>query len=170
MIEIGTSEVCMSIAGDDLTYYLFKGRKPKNNRILHITSTNFDEPEALAIAGAAQLVVTIHGQSGTERFVDVGGLASELCSTAVSCLTAAGFCASTQSNPKLQGLDKRNICNRGQSRMGLQIEISRGLRDVFLEDELQLLVFAKAIRFAFQKHSLLGCNSTVPKATPPVFD
>ena len=44
-IEPGTSEVALAIAGADLSYYLFEGRKAEGNGDLHVTSTNFDDPE-----------------------------------------------------------------------------------------------------------------------------
>jgi phage replication-related protein YjqB (UPF0714/DUF867 family) len=34
-------------------------------------------------------------------------------------------------NPRLQGLDRLNICNRGKRRAGIQLELSRGLRRSF---------------------------------------
>lgn len=51
-IEPGTSEICRSVASDDLTYYLFQGCKLINNSDLHITSSRFDEPNGLAAAAS----------------------------------------------------------------------------------------------------------------------
>src|SRR5258706_13229270 len=55
-IEPGTSEICRGAARDDLTYYLFEGRKSHNNSDLHITSSRFHEPQGLAAAQSAQVV------------------------------------------------------------------------------------------------------------------
>ena len=69
-IEFLTSDICREVAQEDLTYYLFEGCKSKSNHDdLHITSTRFDEPNALAIAEDAEIVVTIHGQAGDTSFV-----------------------------------------------------------------------------------------------------
>ena len=46
-IEAGTSEIARGIAGERWSFYDFRGKKKKNNRDLHITSTCFDEPRAL---------------------------------------------------------------------------------------------------------------------------
>lgn len=61
-IEPGASEIALALAGDDLSYYLFEGRKPKANGELHITSSNFDEPQCLELLATATIVVTVHGQ------------------------------------------------------------------------------------------------------------
>ena len=153
-IEPGTSEICRFVAGDDLTYYLFQGRKPNNNADLHITSSRFDEPQGLAAAASAQVVTTFHGQSGSGFFVNVGGLASELGQTLINRLTEAGYSASRQANPSLQGLDQNNICNRGSSNQGVQLEISRGLRDKLVADSGEMSKFSSVIRAAFQAHGL----------------
>ncbi len=147
-IEPGTSEICRSVAGDDLTFYLFEGCKSSNNRDLHITSSRFDEPQGVGVAQAAQMVVTFHGQMGEDHFVNVGGLADELRESMISALTVAGFSASRQSDPKLQGRDTKNICNRGTKGQGLQLEISRALRDALIEDESTMDRFSFAVRRA----------------------
>lgn len=153
-IEPGTSELCRFVAGEDLTYYLFQGRKPNSNSDLHITSSRFDEPRGLAAADSAQVVTTFHGQSGTDLFVNVGGLASEIGQTLIERLTVAGYSAGRQANQSLQGLDHNNICNRGRSKRGLQLEISRGLRDKLVTDSGEMSKFSSAIRATFQAHGL----------------
>jgi phage replication-related protein YjqB (UPF0714/DUF867 family) len=44
-IEPGTSQVAQAIADDNFNLALFEGIKASGNSILHITSTNFDEPQ-----------------------------------------------------------------------------------------------------------------------------
>jgi phage replication-related protein YjqB (UPF0714/DUF867 family) len=61
-IELGTSEVALRIAEDDLSYAVFEGRKPTGNLRLHITSSHFDEPRCLELVEAADNVLTIHGE------------------------------------------------------------------------------------------------------------
>ena len=153
-IEPGSSEVCRAIAGCDRTYYLFEGCKPTNNAELHITSNRFDEPQGLSAAESSRVVVTIHGQAGCGEFVNVGGIEASLGRSVVEQLQAAGFSASRHSNPSLQGLDPANICNRGQSGQGLQMEISRGLRDKLVASGAEMDRFATAIRAALAAHGL----------------
>jgi phage replication-related protein YjqB (UPF0714/DUF867 family) len=147
-IEPGTSEICRSVAGDDLAYYLFEGCKSSNNRDLHITSSRFDEPQGVSIAQSASVVVTFHGQIGEDHFVNVGGLAEQLCTSMIVLLNAAGFSASRHSNPMLQGRDPNNICNRGSKGQGLQLEISRALRSTLTADERAMASFSSTVRSA----------------------
>lgn len=150
-IELGTSEICRSVAGEDLTYYLFEGCKSSSNRHLHITSSRFDEPQGIDVAQSAQVVVTFHGQNGNKHFVNVGGLADQLCASLICHLKAAGFTASQHNDTSLQGRDKNNICNRGTKGQGLQLEISRGLRDALTTDKNAMARFSSAIRSALDE-------------------
>jgi len=49
------------------------------------------------------------------------------------------------------GTDPMNICNRGRSRQGVQLEISRKVRDLLRKDKDRLLVFVEAVRKAIQR-------------------
>lgn len=153
-IEPGTSEICKSVAGDDLTYYLFEGIKQSNNRDLHITSSRFDEPQGLIAAQSAQVVVTFHGQVGRDLFINVGGLNNELCESLIDLLTENGYTAHRQRYQSLQGLDPKNICNRGATKQGLQLEISRGLRDALVADEGEMARFSELVRTALHRNGL----------------
>lgn len=157
-IEPGTSEICRHVAGDDLTYYLFEGRKSCDNSHLHLTSSNFDEPIGLATAMSAQLVVTFHGQSGEELFINVGGLEKKLGQTIIDQLISAGYHANRQTNQALQGLDTNNICNRGQINRGVQLEISRGLRDRLVSNKEELVRFSSSIRNSLHQHRLCSID------------
>ena len=73
-IEPGTSEIAKSIAGDDFTCYSFEGIKSKENKkYLHLTSTNFDEPEGVKICNNSDIVLAVHGAEENDDFVYVGG-------------------------------------------------------------------------------------------------
>ncbi|QYA04553.1 poly-gamma-glutamate hydrolase family protein [Rhizobium sp. B21/90] len=48
-VERGTSELALAVAGTRLSYYLFEDLKPKGNRDLHVTSSSFNETQALAV-------------------------------------------------------------------------------------------------------------------------
>lgn len=129
-IERGTMAIAEAIAGSEHTYYCFEGVKPelRQNRSLHITSDHFDEPRALKAVQEARRVVTIHGAAGAEPAVFAGGLDLTLRRAVLSAIAARGICAADDPSPTRQGRGATNICNRGWSRMGLQLEFTFGLR------------------------------------------
>lgn len=130
-IEPGTSELCLQIAGEDLSWYRFEGCKAAHNGDLHITSSNFDEPTCLELIGASRRVLTIHGERSEENVVYIGGLHRLTIEVLLTSLDAAGFVVRQHENPNLQGQSARNICNLGQLRQGVQLEIAKGLRRQF---------------------------------------
>jgi phage replication-related protein YjqB (UPF0714/DUF867 family) len=130
-IEPGTSEIALAIAGDDLSYYLFEGRKRDGNGVLHITSTNFDEPRGRALFRAAGCVLAIHGEASGEEVVYLGGLNASLKVAVAGSLILGGYTVLEHKSPYLQGLDKKNLCNIGRAGAGVQLEISAGLRRSF---------------------------------------
>jgi phage replication-related protein YjqB (UPF0714/DUF867 family) len=129
-IEPGTSEIADAIAGVDLSFYGFDALKSSGNADLHITSTRFDEPMCLTMIGRSDIVVTIHGEeSETDgEGVFVGGLNHILGSRLGAVLKAKGFDIRTHPDPNLQGLEPKNLCNRGTISKGVQFELSRNVR------------------------------------------
>jgi phage replication-related protein YjqB (UPF0714/DUF867 family) len=127
-IEQWTSAIAAAVAADDYSLYRFEGRKRRNNRDLHITSTFFDEPRGLALVSDCDWVVAVHGCDGGERVVYFGGLDCDLRDAIRLGFEASGFKTAMHDNPDLQGIDPRNICNRGRRGRGVQLEISFGLR------------------------------------------
>lgn len=127
-IEPGTSEIAKAIAGDDLSLYLFEGRKPTGNRDLHITSHRFDEPQGTRLFARSDLVLTIHGVAGMQKVAYVGGRDRQTGDAILRALQRVGFRAARHTSVGLQGLHVRNICNLGRRRAGVQLELSRGLR------------------------------------------
>lgn len=127
-IEPGTSLVAEAIAGSDHCYYTLEGLKSSGNRALHITSTHFDEPTAMEIVCRSEVILTVHGCSGTEEMVYVGGRDQTLKRRICQKLEEAGFAAENAAKPRFVGMDLANICNLSDRRMGVQLEISRGLR------------------------------------------
>ena len=127
-IEFGTASIAASIAHPNHTFWAFKGIKQRDNRVLHITSTRFDEPSALEVAANAHTVVTIHGCSENTMVVYVGGRHGKLGSRIHASLRRAGFDARTGGNPALRGENPANLCNQCRDGKGIQLEISAGLR------------------------------------------
>jgi phage replication-related protein YjqB (UPF0714/DUF867 family) len=153
-IEPTTAEIAEAIAGIDYSFYSFEGLKT-DSRMLHIESHLFDEPHALQAAQKGDVVVTVHGQlNQKEEFVMVGGLNDSLRSEIEMQLAAASF----QTRPPSEGLmgsDPMNICNRGKLRQGVQLEVSRKVRDVLRQDRNHLKLFCEAVRKGIQ-HYLSG--------------
>ncbi|MGA2515900.1 MAG: poly-gamma-glutamate hydrolase family protein [Thermodesulfobacteriota bacterium] len=149
-IEPATSEVAEAIAGADYSFYSFEGLKADGNGVLHIESHVFDEPRALGAVEKADIIVSLHGQvDRKEEFVMVGGLDDGLRSEIQGQLEAAGFRTRPPSEG-LMGTDPMNLCNRGRSRRGVQLEISRKVRDGLRTNQDRLQVFATAVRKGVQ--------------------
>lgn len=147
-IEPGTAEIADAVAAADHSLYSFQGLKRENAGDLHITSARFDEPRCISLISRVQTVVTIHGRKGGREITFIGGLDAGLKETMFACLTQAGFACSYEDEPQFRGLSPGNICNRGISGAGVQLEISRGVRDLLFE-RLGAEPFARATaRFA----------------------
>lgn len=131
-IEQGTSEIAVAIAGEEFSFYCFEGKKETGNEDLHITSTRFDEPTALELVKQSEIVVAIHGLQEEKEVIYVGGRDRELKMEFISALTQAGFEAK-EDNSHHAGTFSSNICNRGTSGKGVQLEISHGLRRTMFE-------------------------------------
>jgi phage replication-related protein YjqB (UPF0714/DUF867 family) len=127
-IEPKTSCIATGIARDQFNYYCFEGIKLSNNRRLHITSHNFDEPQALKLLARSQTVVTIHACTEDKALVYPGGRDKKLIEAIVKELKTGGILVANR-NLKYQGVNPNNICNRGATGRGAQLEISRGMRD-----------------------------------------
>jgi phage replication-related protein YjqB (UPF0714/DUF867 family) len=134
-IEPGTSEIADAIARERWSFYTFVGLKRTGNSVLHITSTCFDEPMCLILVGNTNRVVTIHGEESKDdgEGVFVGGLDAELGTSIGGLLTQQGFDVRTHPDRNLQGLDAKNICNRGTAGAGVQLELSLAVRETLFE-------------------------------------
>ncbi len=150
-IEPATAEIAEAIAGVDYSLYSLEALKT-DSRMLHIESHLFDEPRALQAAQQTDIIITVHGQLNREdEFVMVGGLNESLRSEIIKKLDEAGF----QTRPSTEGLagtDPMNICNRGRLRQGVQLEISRKIRDLLRHDRDYLRLFSEWIRKAIQQY------------------
>jgi phage replication-related protein YjqB (UPF0714/DUF867 family) len=147
-IEPATVEIGEAIAGTNYSFYAFEGLKKDGNRGLHIESHLFDEPRALKAVKKANVVITVHGQiNQKEEFVMTGGLHIDLRSEMERQLEASGFLTRPPAEG-LMGTDPQNICNRGKLRQGVQLEVSRKVRDLLRNDTNRLRLFGEAVRRA----------------------
>lgn len=147
-IEFGTSQVATAIAGRDHNLYRFEGSKRRDNFDLHITSTNFDEPICTELVRSSETVVAVHGLEGARHFIEIGGLDEGLRNAICASLRAADFAAEVVTSGPTAGTSPGNICNRGSRGVGVQLEISKGLRDALTKDGVLLERLARAIRTA----------------------
>lgn len=135
-IERGTSEVARAIAGEAFDLYLFEGCLPSLNfETLHLTSRHFDEPRALALIAGCHTVLAVHGVADTGERALLGGRDSLLACAIADRLFVRGVLARV-SGHRYPGRDAANVCNRGSSRQGVQLELSDRLRGGPLEPAL----------------------------------
>jgi len=151
-IEPETSLVAEAIAGNVHSLYCFDGLRDRPHGDLHVTSTNFDEPQCVALVSECDQVIAIHGKAGRGmHHVEVGGLDAVLREAVFRSLAAAGYAAEVVTSGTLAARSPLNICNRGTRRAGVQLEITRGLRDALRKDAASLRSFARAVQSVLSK-------------------
>ena len=148
-IEPRTSDLTRRIAGDNYNFYCFEGIKEKNNACLHITSHRFDEPGAVKLAAKSEVVVAVHACTGTAGLIHIGGLNKKLGRMIAGELQGRGIEVS-KDHPRFQGSNPANICNRGATGIGVQLEVTRDLRD----DLQKVKVIARAVRAALLNYEI----------------
>ena len=145
-IEVGTSQIARSIAGDDFNLYLLEGiRRTHNYEALHLTSHRFDEPQCLALVAECSVVLTVHGCKGKEDKVALGGLDHGLRRRLSAALTRAGIEVIPEPH-RFPATHPQNICNRGRSGKGVQLEISGSLRKSGFTSELAAVIRTELAR------------------------
>ena len=142
-IEPRTSDLAKRIARENYNCYCFEGLKKKDNAGLHITSHCFDEPRAIELVSNSEVVVALHACTGNAGLVHIGGLNHKLGSMIAEQLQDRGIAVSND-HPRFQGSNPDNICNRGATGMGVQLEVTRDLRD----DLKKVEMISEAVRSA----------------------
>ncbi len=129
-IEPHTSEIAALIAADTHNLFCFNGLKQRDNHLLHITSHHYDEEQALSLVRSSTTVISVHGCTRKEAVIFVGGRDDKLKRRISAALNRAHIpaVACNQYSPH-RGNHPDNICNRGITGKGVQLEISRPLRD-----------------------------------------
>jgi phage replication-related protein YjqB (UPF0714/DUF867 family) len=148
-IEPRTSDLARRIAGENYNFFCFEGIKEKDNARLHITSHRFDEPGALKLVSKSELVVAVHACTGTAGLVHIGGLNKKLGRMIARALQDRDIGVSND-HPRFQGSNPANICNRGATGIGVQLEVTRDLRD----DLNKVKVIARAVRAALLNYRI----------------
>ncbi|MBQ0955607.1 poly-gamma-glutamate hydrolase family protein [Serratia symbiotica] len=150
-LETGTTEISLAISREDLSLYIFNANKPNHNRTLHITSANFDEPQCEKMLVNVETVLAIHGARDPKvepkERVWVGGNLRETFEIHLNeTLKTLGLLIEINSN--FLGKEPNNICNRGISQQGMQLELTKSLRDRLKMDKELLEQFSDAVRTA----------------------
>lgn len=126
-IEPETDTIAREIAGDSFSFYCFRSHLLKRQANLHITSHRFDDPACLNLIAKHRTVITVHGWGADGERVLIGGLDVELITRIAAGVRAAGITATTATS-SLSGTEPSNICNRGSSGRGVQLELTMPLR------------------------------------------
>lgn len=145
-IEAGTSRLARNIAGADFNLYIFNGWLGRGNRRLHVTSVNFDDPQAVALSSSAALAVSVHGQMDKGMWTCVGGSSAEAGRLVAGALVAAGFEAGFPCRHQ-PGVNARNIVNRAK-KGGVQLELTPRLLRRLETSPADLSKFTDAVRGA----------------------
>ncbi|MFI6820862.1 poly-gamma-glutamate hydrolase family protein [Micromonospora sp. NPDC050187] len=148
-IEVGTSELCLAVAGYHpatlaptgegalcYDYWIFEGLRSSDNGELHVTSTGCDDPQARSLCGGAEFALSLHGcrpdqvdLPDTGQAVVIGGLDTvlrgylheEYAAVGVTTVDGSGY-------PDLAGVSPANIVNRTLTGAGAQLELTTPLR------------------------------------------
>jgi phage replication-related protein YjqB (UPF0714/DUF867 family) len=152
VIEPGSGELARAVAREDWSLYLFESLKPDGDETLHITSTRFDEPEAVALVERSALCVSLHGMKGKTDAICLGGANPGLRRAVFEGLERAQLGIELEEPCKrLPGVSLKNIGNRCQ-RQGVQIELSAALRERMRADPSLTTKLGAAIRDGVQAY------------------
>ena len=102
----------MAIAANDYCLYRFEGRKRRENRDFHVTSTH----ECLTLISGCDQAVAVHSCQGDAQLVYIGGLDLDLRDAIRGRFEAVGIITGIHDDPDLQGINSKNICNRLSTR------------------------------------------------------
>jgi len=151
-IEPGSDPLARAIAKDDWSLYVFESLKPGRDDSLHITSTRFDEPQAVALVGRSATCVSVHGSKGEQDGICLGGSNEKLRRAVHGSLerSALGI-ALEEPCVRLPGVHQKNIGNRCE-RGGLQLEVTASLRDRLIADPALASKLGAAIREGVQAY------------------
>jgi len=138
-IEWGTSQIAEAIAGETYRFFSFEGdMRSGNYDALHVTSTAYDEPNCMHLISTCETVVAIHGWDDVKRnkapTVYLGGRDETLREEIGRELRKVTFSVAEFTDPtnEYRGELQNNICNRGKSGRGVQLEIPKSLRNTLI--------------------------------------
>ncbi|PIR42134.1 MAG: hypothetical protein COV30_00060, partial [Candidatus Yanofskybacteria bacterium CG10_big_fil_rev_8_21_14_0_10_37_15] len=96
-------------------------------------------------------VISIHGEkTKDEEFIMIGGLDKKLGEKIGRIIAGSGFFLK-EPPENLKGENPANVCNLGTSGAGVQLELSKKLRDELLSNEKLMGKFTSLIKQAMAK-------------------
>ncbi|MEV7902179.1 poly-gamma-glutamate hydrolase family protein [Streptomyces anulatus] len=135
-IEPPTSQLAVYCAGSTGAHYVFEALAESTSAKLALPAETFDDPFAVVNVGNSSRTVSWRGvenQREGEEVVYISGMDDVLVSLITQELDAAGF--STDTPPlRFGGGDASNLCNRNRPRAGVQLDLTRALRQSFYAD------------------------------------
>lgn len=155
-IERGTSELVEALKGyGKYNTYLFEGLKATDNGSLFLRAINFDEPTAARLVRNSDYTVSVIGAAGNDETTYIGGQNKILAELIKLHLSNKGYNVKTLSIPdRIAGVMNSNIVNKNKlfndsyQIGGVQIAISKGLRDKFVADSSILDDYSSSINEA----------------------
>jgi len=167
-IEKMTSEIVRTVAGADLSYYLFESNMPRYNSALHISSHDFDEVSLIRMLTNTNSCVSIHGYKEDKKSeVSMGGMNKNLAKLIFKNIHETGLIEQDIMAPRYKNLfhpeAPSNIANKSKAG-GVQIEVSKRLRQRLHDDRYMLETFSTAIREAIFTYS----ESVKPRLIMPI--
>lgn len=158
-IEKGTSELVEALSGyGKYNTYSFEGLKSADNGSLFIKAINFDEPTAVSLVNKSDYTVSVIGAAGDDEITYIGGQNRMLAELIRLHLTAKGYNVQTLSIPdRIAGALNSNIVNKNKlfndsyKLGGVQISISKGLREKLATDSDTLNDYSGTINQAISK-------------------
>ena len=135
-IEKGTTELTKAIANKgNYDYYAFNGTRNKNNSQLHVTSTNYNDPDLINRNYNKDVSISIHGagQAQGKNTVLIGGRDEQLIQLISKELSAFKFNVQ-RSLGHLAGIDTNNVVNYNKKGQGVQLELTPDLRKSFFSN------------------------------------
>ena len=135
-IEKGTTELTKAIANKgNYDYYAFNGTRNKNNSQLHVTSTNYNDPDLINRNYNKDVSISVHGagQSQGKNTVLIGGRDEKLIQLISKELSTFKFNVQ-RSLGHLAGIDTNNVVNYNKKGQGVQLELTPDLRKSFFSN------------------------------------
>ncbi|KAB3535249.1 hypothetical protein F8154_07350 [Alkaliphilus pronyensis] len=158
-IERGTSELVEALNGyGKYNTYLFEGLKATDNGSLFIKAIDFDEPKATNLVKNSDYTVSVIGAAGDDEITYIGGQNKLLAELIRLHLITKGYKVKTLSVPdRIAGVMNSNIVNKNKlfnddfKLGGVQIAISKGLRDKLVADSSTLNDYSSSINSALSE-------------------
>lgn len=155
-IERGTSELVEALNGNGkYNTYLFEGLKAADNGSLFLRAINFDEPTAVNLVQDSDYTLSVIGAAGDDEITYIGGQNKILAELIRLHLINKGYNVKTLSLPEsIAGIMDSNIVNKNKlfndnyQIGGVQIALSKGLRDKLVSNSCLLNDYSYSINKA----------------------